>query len=136
MRLEASHGRLPVVRIDLQRRMHPHGKPLLRRVVRFPRAVAPRVSDHFDSVPEAVHGVSDEHDVFVPTHKVALPRGPPHDEALCPALDLAVNHSVICLEVEAAVREVRGFDGGDEAQLLDLGDPCPAEEPRKEGMEK
>lgn len=75
---------------------------------------------HLQAIPKAVHRMRNEHDVLVPGHQLALPCGAPHNEPLHPMLQLHVHKVVVRLQIKAAVRQVGGLDGGDQAELLDL----------------
>ena len=64
------HGRFAVVRIDLQRGMHPHCKALLSGVEGLLGGVTSSVANDKNVVAEQIHSVADEHDVLVPVHEL------------------------------------------------------------------
>ncbi len=72
----------PVVGVDLQCGIHPHRKPLLRRMQRFSRRITASVTDHRHSLPEGVDGVRDQHNVLIPAHQLSLSSRTPNDEPL------------------------------------------------------
>ena len=64
------HGRFAIVRIDLQRGMHPHCKALLSGVEGLLGGVASSVANDENVVTEQIYSVADEHDVLVPVHEL------------------------------------------------------------------
>ena len=123
-------ARLAVVRVDLQRAVHAHREPLLRRVQRLARRVGPGVADD-EQAPlalaaaaaalapaEGVDGVRDQHHVLVPAHQLALARRAADDQPVDAARELRGDERVVRVEVDAAVGEVGGLDRGDEAVKL------------------
>lgn len=118
-------ARLPVVRVDLQRAVHPDGKALLRRVQRLARRVGPRVPDDQQALlalllaalapSERVDRVRDQHHVLVPAHQLALARRAADHQAVDAGRELRGDERVVAVEVDAAVGEVGGLDGGDQA---------------------
>ena len=125
---QARRAGLPVVRVDLQRAVHSHSKALLRRVQRLARRVGPSVADDQQALlalpvsplapSERVDRVRDQHHVLVPAHQLALARRAADHQPVDAGRELRGDERVIRVEVDAAVGEVGGLDGGDEAVLF------------------
>lgn len=79
---EASLGGLAVVGVDLQSRRHTDREALLCSMYSLPRRVTPGVANDLHRTSEQVHGVRNQHDVFVPTHQLTLSGGPSNYQSL------------------------------------------------------
>lgn len=105
---QARGARLAVVRVDLQRAVHPDREALLGGVQRLARRVGPRVAHDeqapavlasspaaVPAPPERVDGVRDQHHVLVPAHQLALARRAADDEPVDAAAELRRDERVV-----------------------------------------
>ena len=105
---QARGARLAVVRVDLQRAVHPDREALLGGVQRLARRVGPRVAHDeqapavlasspaaVPAPPERVDGVRDQHHVLVPAHQLALARRAADEEPVDAAAELRRDERVV-----------------------------------------
>jgi hypothetical protein len=111
---EASSRSFTVVGVDLQRCVHSHGESLFGRMNCFGRIIAASITDDFDLIAEFVSAMSNQHDVLVPAHQVALSRSSTDDQTFNSVLDLRFDKDIESLEIELPVRKIRSLDGSNQ----------------------